>query len=429
MSRVFDPVLRELRETLLLMGGRAEAILDKAVRAVLERDAALAGAGRRRRSRDRPARRRDRRGGAEGARAPGAGGGGPARGGRDQDDRDRSRAGGRPGAQHREERAAPEPPRWTCRFRPSCARLAASAKGVLRSALDAFSQADPRAAHRVLGSDDEIDHAQDEVILEEIEQISSHPDMASPGGRHHLHRQEPRAGRRSRHQHRRGRDPGGRSAQREARRQAGALTLLRFVSENSPITPNRVEPVSQAATTLLSMREGFRIERLELDGDPQPIAGFALAWVARGELRARLAGSDSVALAAGDVLVVGAREGGALDTRRGRAELLLFRAQGDWLAQALSLAGLELEPAQPRAAALRAGRDPRAPRRTRPARARAVSRLPGLRWPGPAGRSSCWRSGSPRARSRPRPRPAARARGAPRSMRPWNSSARVRSKT
>jgi phosphate transport system protein len=63
---------------------------------------------------------------------------------------------------------------------PQLARLAGSAKGVLRSALDAFSQADPGAARRVLGSDDEIDHAQDEVILEEIEQIASHPDLASP---------------------------------------------------------------------------------------------------------------------------------------------------------------------------------------------------------------------------------------------------------
>jgi hypothetical protein len=44
-------------------------------------------------------------------------------------------------------------------------RLAASAQAVLRRALDAVSQADPRAAHVALGSDDEIDHAQDEVIL------------------------------------------------------------------------------------------------------------------------------------------------------------------------------------------------------------------------------------------------------------------------
>jgi AraC-like DNA-binding protein len=130
------------------------------------------------------------------------------------------------------------------------------------------------------------------------------------------------------------------------------------VPENPPIAPIRFELVSQAATTLVVMREGFRIERLELDGDPRAIAGFALAWVARGELRARLAGLDSIALAAGDVLVVGACAGGALDTRRGRAELLLFRIHGNWLAQALSLAGLELEPAEPLAAVLRAGRDP-----------------------------------------------------------------------
>lgn len=106
------------------------------------------------------------------------------------------------------------------------------------------------------------------------------------------------------------------------------------------------------------MREGFRIERLELDSDPHPIIGFALACVVRGELRARLAGSDPVALAAGDILVVGLREAGALATRRGRALILLFRAQGEWLARALALAGFEPEPAQPRAATLRAGSDP-----------------------------------------------------------------------
>jgi AraC-like DNA-binding protein len=106
------------------------------------------------------------------------------------------------------------------------------------------------------------------------------------------------------------------------------------------------------------MREGFRIERIELAGDARPIAGFALACVERGELRARLSGGDAVALAAGDLLVVGPREGGALATRRGRVEVLLFRAQGEWLAQALALAGLEPEPGQLRAATLRAGTDP-----------------------------------------------------------------------
>ncbi len=42
MSRVFDPVLRNLRDLALRMGSRAEAILDKSVRAIFERDAELA---------------------------------------------------------------------------------------------------------------------------------------------------------------------------------------------------------------------------------------------------------------------------------------------------------------------------------------------------------------------------------------------------
>lgn len=42
MSRVFDPVLRNLRELALRMGSRSEAILDKAMRSVFERDAKLA---------------------------------------------------------------------------------------------------------------------------------------------------------------------------------------------------------------------------------------------------------------------------------------------------------------------------------------------------------------------------------------------------
>jgi phosphate transport system protein len=42
MVRVFDPVLVELRETLLRMAGRAEAILEKSLRCVWERDLELA---------------------------------------------------------------------------------------------------------------------------------------------------------------------------------------------------------------------------------------------------------------------------------------------------------------------------------------------------------------------------------------------------
>jgi phosphate transport system protein len=42
MARVVDPMLRDLRETALRMGSRAEAILDKALRSVMEPDAQLA---------------------------------------------------------------------------------------------------------------------------------------------------------------------------------------------------------------------------------------------------------------------------------------------------------------------------------------------------------------------------------------------------
>ena len=103
------------------------------------------------------------------------------------------------------------------------------------------------------------------------------------------------------------------------------------------------------------MREGFRIERVELASDPYSVSGFALAWVACGELRTRLAAGESTRLAAGDVLVVGPREGGVLAKRRGRGEILLFRAQTEWLASALAIAGFGLDAAQPRAATLRAG--------------------------------------------------------------------------
>jgi AraC-like DNA-binding protein len=103
------------------------------------------------------------------------------------------------------------------------------------------------------------------------------------------------------------------------------------------------------------MREGFLVERVELICDPHLTAGFALALVLRGELRARLPLGASTQLAAGDVLVVGPREEGLIARRRGRGEVLVFRAQGEWLVRALEIASFELEPAEPRAATLRAG--------------------------------------------------------------------------
>jgi len=179
MSRVFDPVLRDLRETLLLMGGRAEAILDKSVRAVLERDTELAAQvaqddieiDRLDVMIDEAVLK------ALALQAPVA-----------ADLRevvaikmiatDLERVGDL--SRNIAKSAQRLGRRLDAPIPPILARLAASAQGVLRSALDSFSHADPRAAHSVLGSDDEIDDAQDEVILEELEQIASHPDMASP---------------------------------------------------------------------------------------------------------------------------------------------------------------------------------------------------------------------------------------------------------
>jgi phosphate transport system protein len=179
MTRVFDPVLRDLRETLLLMGGRAEAILDKSMRSVLERDPALAAEvaeddieiDRLDVTIDEQVLK------ALALQAPVA-----------ADLRevvaikmiatDLERVGDL--ARNIAKSAGRLSRRLDTPIPPVLARLAASAQGVLRRALDAFSQADPRAADVVLRSDDEIDHAQDEVILQELEQIASHPDMASP---------------------------------------------------------------------------------------------------------------------------------------------------------------------------------------------------------------------------------------------------------
>jgi phosphate transport system protein len=179
MTRVFDPVLRELRETLLLMAGRAEAILDKSVRAVLERDAELAGqvAGddleidRLDVTIDEAVLK------ALALQAPVA-----------ADLRevvaikmiatDLERVGDL--ARNIAKSAQRLNRRLDVPIPPVLARLADSAQRVLRRALDAFSHVDSREAHGVLDADDEIDHAQDEVILEELEQIASQPDLASP---------------------------------------------------------------------------------------------------------------------------------------------------------------------------------------------------------------------------------------------------------
>jgi phosphate transport system protein len=179
VTRVFDPILRDLRETLLLMGSRAESILDKAMRAVVERDAALAAEvsnddleiDRLDIAIDEAVLK------ALALQAPVA-----------SDLRevvaikmiatDLERVGDL--ARNIAKCAQRLSRRVDVAIPPELTRLASSAQMVLRRSLDAFSQADAREAHQVLASDDEIDHAQDEVVLEELDQISTNPELASP---------------------------------------------------------------------------------------------------------------------------------------------------------------------------------------------------------------------------------------------------------
>jgi hypothetical protein len=103
------------------------------------------------------------------------------------------------------------------------------------------------------------------------------------------------------------------------------------------------------------MPAGFHVERLRLGTLPARAEGFALVLLEGGELRARCQSGDTWSLAAGDLLVLGPGAEISFTPRRGVADLILLRAQGGWLAQALALAGFELDPAPPRTAALRAG--------------------------------------------------------------------------
>ncbi len=57
--------------------------------------------------------------------------------------------------------------------------LARAAEGALRRALDAFSRSDPDLARAVLDEDDVIDRVQDEVVQTMLRELGSHPQVAS----------------------------------------------------------------------------------------------------------------------------------------------------------------------------------------------------------------------------------------------------------
>ena len=178
MTRAVDPVLVELRENLLRMGSRAEAILDKAVQAVVERDAELA------RQIERDDLEIDRLDvEIDGAvlralalQAPVA-----------ADLRkvvavkmiatDLERVGdlARNIAKSALRLALhPEVP-----VPLSLVRLARGAQRMLHGALDAYSGEDAETARAVLAQDDDVDRQQDEVVSSALQQITGNADLAS----------------------------------------------------------------------------------------------------------------------------------------------------------------------------------------------------------------------------------------------------------
>jgi len=180
MTRAVDPVLQGLRETLLRMGSRAEAILDKAVQAVIDRDAELA------RQVERDDLEIDRLDVqideavllALALQAPVA-----------ADLRkvvavkmiatDLERVGDL--ARNIAKSALrlslhPEVP-----VPLVLVRLARSAQRMLHGALDAYSGDDPEAARAVLAQDDEVDRQQDEVVRSGLQEITGRPEVASQG--------------------------------------------------------------------------------------------------------------------------------------------------------------------------------------------------------------------------------------------------------
>jgi len=178
MTRVVDPVLDELRQLLLRMGSLAEAILEKALLAVWQHDAALAAEVQ---ADDLAIDALDVAIDAAVLRAlatqaPVA------------DDlrtviavkmiaTDLERVGdiarniAKSAVRLCEHPAAPQPPKLR--------GLGDQARRLLRSALDSFSERDSERASDVLLGDDQVDADQDTIVLEAIEEIAKRPELTS----------------------------------------------------------------------------------------------------------------------------------------------------------------------------------------------------------------------------------------------------------
>jgi phosphate transport system protein len=180
MTRTVDSVLGDLREGLLRMGSRAEAILAKSVQAVLERDGELA------RGVERDDLEIDRLDveidatvlRALALQAPVA-----------ADLRkviavkmlaaDLERVGDL--ARNIAKSAVRLAMHPQVETPLSLVLLSRSAQRMLHGALDAYSNEDAEAARKVLAQDEEVDRQQDEVVRSGLQEIQAHPEHASQG--------------------------------------------------------------------------------------------------------------------------------------------------------------------------------------------------------------------------------------------------------
>lgn len=178
MTRIVDPVLDDLRHRLITMGALAETILEKSLRAVWERDAALA---REVKIDDLEIDRRDLEIDEAVLRilalqAPVA------------DDlrnviaikmiaTDLERVGDL--ARNIAKSALRLANREAVEISPKLRELAEEARRLLRLALDSFSDRDVAKAEGVLREDDQVDEDQDVVIRDAIGEIASRPEATS----------------------------------------------------------------------------------------------------------------------------------------------------------------------------------------------------------------------------------------------------------
>jgi len=173
--RIVDPVLVELRQTVLRMGSLAEAILAKALRAVWERDAVLAGEVQRE---DLEIDRIDVALDEEVTRALALQAPVAADLRRILAIRNMATDLERVGDLSRNiaksaARLAERPP---VALPPLLEELADQATRVLRNALDGFTETDLAKAKGVLGADDEIDRTEDRLIQAVIADVVGHPE-------------------------------------------------------------------------------------------------------------------------------------------------------------------------------------------------------------------------------------------------------------